>query len=54
MNKKEIPSELNNHDIITCGCFAYSFYICVIYFNVILFVITALLWQWYINERVKR
>ena len=54
MNKKEIPSPFNNYDAFTCSCFAYSYYICIMSFNVVLLIITEMLWMWYCSERVKK
>jgi hypothetical protein len=50
--KKPIP--FDNWDMIVCLGFAYSYTICVMSFNIVLFIITELLWAWFIKERVKR
>ena len=48
------PAPFDNWDLIVCGGFAYVFTISVMNFDVVMFIITELLWSWFIRERVKR
>ena len=52
--KPKKPAPFDNWDMIVCLGFAYSYTMSIASLSIVLFIITELLWGWFIRERVKR
>ena len=48
------PAPFDNWDLIVCCGFAYSYTMSIESLSIVLFIITELLWGWFVKERVKR
>ena len=48
------PAPFDNWDLIVCSGFAYSYTMSIASLSIVLFIITELLWGWFVKERVKR